>query len=228
MTDKINLNNLNEVVHDLKTPITSIMGFIELLQQSNHTEDERQEFYGIIAGESERLLRMVNDILYVSKSNMQNSDEKCNISIEIQKYVKELTPLAAKRNISIDINTNANNIYISIPENQIARILTNIIENAIKYNKDSGQVFIDVAEENGNVVIRIKDTGMGIDQEDLDKVFYKYYRSNASKQLGVEGSGIGLAIAKDIAESYNGKIEVTSEIGKQTEFTISFPIAQVE
>lgn len=233
MSDNLDLSSVTTIVHDLKTPITSIMGFIELLQKDDHDEEKRQSFYDIIATESSRLLKMVNDVLYVSrtseqklKDNKTENNESCNIGMQIHKYVKELAPLAEKRNINVDINMNESNIYVSIPESKVARILTNIIENAIKYNRESGKVFIDVSEEGSNVIIRIKDTGMGIASDELDKVFDKFYRSSSSKNI--DGTGLGLAIAKDIVESYGGEIKVESELGKCTEFMISLPISKFE
>ena len=146
MSDNLDLSSVTTIVHDLKTPITSIMGFIELLQKDDHDEEKRQSFYDIIATESSRLLKMVNDVLYVSrtseqklKDNKTENNESCNIGMQIHKYVKELAPLAEKRNINVDINMNESNIYVSIPESKVARILTNIIENAIKYNRESGK-----------------------------------------------------------------------------------------
>lgn len=112
------------------------------LEKNSHDEKTTQEFYDIIASESNRLLKMVNDILYTSQHPAEQptdvTSDMCNINIEINKYVKSLAPLAEKNNINIDINVNAKNIYVSMPEIKVARILTNIIENAIKYNKRKG------------------------------------------------------------------------------------------
>ena len=218
-------DNMEDIVHDLKTPITSIKGYMELLQQKLYNRKTREEFYSIIASETDRLLSLVNSILDTSKTEREKSG-KCNISIEINKYVKELSPLADKRNVEMNINVNSESIYVSIPENEIARVLTNIIENAIKYNKESGKIFISVYEENKNVFVKIKDTGIGIEKNEINKIFDKYYRSGISKKMNIDGSGLGLAIAKDITESYGGNIKVTSNQGGGTEFIVSFPISQ--
>ena len=198
----INGNNetskLNSIVHDLKTPITSIMGFVELLKQGKHDEKSVTEFYDIILSESQKLLKMVNDILYINKTREVSTS--CNLNIEITKHVKELTPLASKKSVEISINSSIADIYVSIPEDKISRILTNIIENAIKYNKENGKVFIDVSEEKSQVFIKIRDTGIGIPENEIDKIFTKYYRSSITKKLSVVGSGLGLAIANDIVE----------------------------
>lgn len=231
MTNKLHIDknnfNLTEVVHDLKTPITSIMGFAELLQQGSQSEDTKQEFYSIIFSESQRLLSLVNDLLTVSAEDIQPSVQKCNINIQINKYAKVLKPLANKKNIEIIVHSDNNDIYVSIPENKMSRILTNIMENAIKYNRESGKVYIDLSEINGKVFVKIKDTGIGIAETDIDKIFDRHYRSEASKKMNVEGNGLGLSIAKDITEEYGGSIDVSSKIGESTEFIVSFPSANI-
>ena len=224
--DKNNFN-LTEVVHDLKTPITSIMGFAELLQQGSQSEETKQEFYSIIFSESQRLLSLVNDLLTVSAEDIQPSVQKCNINIQINKYAKVLKPLASKKNIEIIVHSDNNDIYVSIPENKMSRILTNIMENAIKYNRESGKVYVDLSEVNGKVFVKIKDTGIGIAEKDIDKIFERHYRSEASKEMNIEGAGLGLSIAKDITEEYGGSINVSSKIGESTEFIVSFPSANI-
>ena len=222
-----NNSDIEEIVHDLKTPITSIIGFIELLQEGNQDEKTTREFYNIIASESTRLLKLVNNILVASKESRSVAAKSCNLSVEIQKFVKEIEPLAYKRNINVNIKVNSENIFVSIPENKVARIITNILENAIKYNKDYGQIFINLIEKENMAYIKIKDTGIGIAKNELEKVFDRYYRADSGKKLNIEGSGLGLAIARDIAESYGGNINVSSELGESTEFTISFPISKI-
>lgn len=222
-----NNSDIEEIVHDLKTPITSIIGFVELLQKGGQDSKTVNEFYDIIASESKRLLNLVNNMPNLSGKVPAKNSESCNLSVEIKKFVKELEPLADKRKIQIDIKVNSEEIYVSIPENKIARIITNIVENAIKYNKESGQIFINVTEKSNLAYIKIKDTGIGIAEDEIDKVFEKHYRADSGKKMNAEGSGLGLAIAKDIAESYGGNIKVSSKLGESTEFIISFPISRI-
>lgn len=226
-----NIDNLRDIVHDLKTPITSIKGFVELLLQSPQKPEVTKEFYNIILDESHKLLNMINEILYSCKNqdiNNINNSQEYNLNIQIGKYVKELTPLARKKNIDININSNSSDIYVSIPEDKLSRLLTNIIENAIKYNKEHGKVFIDINQEQDMVFVKIRDTGIGIPEEELDKIFNKYYRSSiVENDISFEGSGLGLAIAHDIVTDYNGTISVNSKLNEYTEFVISFPASQI-
>ncbi len=222
----INKSELDGLVHDLKTPITSIMGFVELLKQGGHDQKTTTEFYDIILSESQKLLKLVNDILYINKTG-ENKIDPCNLTIQLDKYVKELTPLANKHNVKICINSASSDIYVSIPEDKISRILINIIENAIKYNKEYGKIFIDIEEENKQVSVKIRDTGVGIPENELDKIFNRYYRSSVTKKMSVEGSGLGLAIANDIVKDYSGHIKVNSKLGEYTEFIITFPASNI-
>jgi len=223
------LDNLRDIVHDLKTPITSIRGFVELLLQSPQKPEVTKEFYNIILDESHKLLNMINEILYSCKThdvNNTNNIQDYNLNIQIDKYVKELTPLARKKNIDINISSNSSEIYVTIPEDKLSRLLTNIIENAIKYNKEHGKVFIDINQEENLVVVKIRDTGIGIPEQELDKIFNKYYRSSiVENDMSFEGSGLGLAIAHDIVTDYNGNITVNSKLNEYTEFVISFPVS---
>lgn len=220
--------DIEEIIHDLKTPITSIIGFVELLKKGGHDEKTVQEFYDIIDSEARRLLKLIDSMPRISlKANSAGASGICNLSVEIQKFVKELEPLADKRNIKIDIKVNSEEIYVSVPESKIARIVTNIVENAIKYNKESGKIFINLVEKSNLAYIKIKDTGIGIAENEIDKVFDRHYRATSGKKINVAGSGLGLAIAKDIAESYGGSIKVSSKLGESTEFIISFPISRI-
>ncbi len=220
--------DIEGIIHDLKTPITSIIGFVELLKKGGQDEKKIHEFYDIIDSESRRLLKLIDNIpRFPLKADPKAVSGSCNLSVEIKKFVKELEPLADKRNIKIDIKINSKEIYVSIPENKIARIVTNIVENAIKYNKESGKIFINLVEKGNLAYIKIKDTGIGISEDEIDKVFDRHYRATSGKQMNTEGSGLGLAIAKDIAESYGGNIKVSSKLGESTEFIISFPISKI-
>ena len=217
-------NNLKNTIHDMKIPITSIMGFVELLKKGTYNQKSQNEFLDIIYSESQRLLDLVEELLVSSDKDLLHPRlNKCNVNIQINKYVKALSPLASKKNVEIIFNVNSNDVYVSIPENKISRIITNILENAIKYNKEQGKIYINVTQKNDKVIIKIKDTGMGIAENELDKIFAKNYRSGSVKNLSIPGSGLGLSIAKNFAEEYSGSIDVKSKVGEGTEFTVCFP-----
>ena len=219
-------SSLSSIVHDLKTPITSIMGFIELLKEGNYDKNLTTEFYDIILSESQKLLDLVNEILQLNKDHELNSNTS-NLNIQINKYVKELTPLAHKRQIEILVSLPPEELWVFVPEEKVSRILINIIENAIKYNKENGKVFINIDKKDNTVFIKIRDTGLGIAETELSKIFSKYYRSTSIKHLPIEGTGLGLSIVKEIVEEYKGKIIVNSKLNEYTEFTIELPLSSL-
>ena len=216
-------SSLSSIVHDLKTPITSIMGFVELLKEGNYEKKFIMEFYDIILSESQKLLDLVNEILKLNKNSEINSTT-FDLNIQINKYVKELTPLAHKRLIEIFVSCPPKELWVSIPEEKVSRILINIIENAIKYNKENGKIFINIDEKDNKVFIKIRDTGLGIPESEIDKVFKRYYRSTLVQNLPIDGTGLGLAIVKEIVEEYGGNITVNSKINEYTEFIIELPL----
>lgn len=225
MENKIISNNsLSGIVHDLKAPITSIMGFVELLKEGNYDKKVTMEFYDIILSESQKLLDLVEEILQFNKKNeLDNSISSLNM--QVNKYVKELTPLAHKRHIEIFVSCPPEDIYVSIPKDRISRILVNIIENAIKYNKEYGKIFINIDSNNSTVFIKVRDTGCGIQQDEINKIFDKYYRSSSAKSSSVSGTGLGLSIVKEIVDAYKGNITVSSSVNDYTEFVIQLPLA---
>ena len=114
MNDNINeKSNIREIVHDLKLPITSIMGFTELLKKGSYDEKSKDEFFDIITSESQRLLKLIDEILKHPEINEEENQNKCNITIQVNKYAKAMSPLASKKNIEISLNINSNNIYVS-------------------------------------------------------------------------------------------------------------------
>ncbi len=225
MENKIISNNsLSGIVHDLKAPITSIMGFVELLKEGNYDKKVTMEFYDIILSESQKLLDLVEEILQFNKKNELDYNVS-SLNVQVNKYVKELTPLAHKRHIEIFVSCPPDDVYVSIPEDRISRILVNIIENAIKYNKEYGKIFINIDTSNSVVFIKVRDTGCGIPQSEMDRVFDKYYRSANAENSSVSGTGLGLSIVKEIVDAYKGKITVNSSVDKYTEFVVQLPLA---
>ncbi len=233
LTDLTEMNRLKKmrdefasnVTHELKTPLTSIIGFMELLKEKDRDEETRKYFYDIIYNEAQRLFSLIDDMLLLAQvENMNESalTQKCDIKSEIKESLSYLEILAKKRNITIEVNTE-NKLIIEASKVRIQQLLSNIIGNAIKYNIDNGKIFINAYRNRNKIIISIKDTGVGIAPENIDKIFERFYRSDTSRAAGTPGTGLGLAIVKDIITLYNGDIQVNSDIGKGSEFIITFP-----
>lgn len=216
----------SNVTHELKTPLTSIIGYIELLSSEERDAETRKYFYDIIYSESQKLFTLIDDMLLLSQvENMNDSSisQKCNVKKESLETIKNLAPLAEKRNIKIELSADSN-LTVGISDIRMQQLFSNIIGNAIKYNVDNGNIYINIYKERKNVIISIKDTGIGINPQNIDKIFERFYRSDVSRASGIPGTGLGLAIVKDIVKLYNGDIQVKSEQNKGSEFIVTFPL----
>ena len=216
------------VSHELKTPITSIRGFIETLK-SGEVEDEniQKRFLDIIDFESERLIRLVEDILILS--DLENNSKSVTIDkIEIKETLNEIisimTQLAMKKNIIISSDIQDDMLPLHFAKDKFKQMMINLIDNAIKYTPEGGKIKINAYQNNNQVEIEIKDTGIGIPKEDIPRLFERFYRVDKDRSRSAGGTGLGLAIVKHILELMNGKIKVESELGKGSSFILSIPL----
>ena len=220
------------VSHELKTPLTSISGFAEILKNGGTDEKTAKDFAGTIYEESQRMISLVNDIIKLSKL-----DEK-SISLEkepiellgLSKEIAKILSASAKaKNIKLDIHGDSGKIMGVQPV--IYEMIYNLIDNAIKYNVQNGTVEVTVKEENpekghtfGNkTVISVRDTGIGIPKNEQDRVFERFYRIDKSRSKELGGTGLGLSIVKHAAKFHDAAINLSSKEGEGSTFTITFP-----
>jgi len=215
------------VSHELRTPLTSIKGFIETLRFGNvKDETTRDKFLGIIEIETIRLNNLIEDILVLS-----DIEKIINVEIEKVEVLKSLNEvidmmLIKIENTDIEINTNINidtELCIDGNVNWFKQIIINLIDNAIKYNKENGKIIIEAYQEHKKIYITIEDTGIGINEKHLDRLFERFYRVDKSRSKIVGGTGLGLAIVKHALMNLNGSINVESKEEIGTKFTIQIP-----
>lgn len=212
------------VTHELKTPLTSISGFIETLQAGAINDPEISgRFIDIIAIETERLKRLIDDILTLSDIENRNQVNKTRINVKnsVESTVSFLKPIADERKIVL-ISEVAEDMVIEGDEDRFRQMLFNLTENAIKYSNESGRVWITGKTEADCNIISVKDEGIGIPAEHLDRLFERFYRVDKSRSRKVGGTGLGLSIVKHIAVLFGAKLEVESEVGKGSEFRVIF------
>lgn len=216
------------VSHELKTPLTSIVGFIETLKDgAAENEAIRNKFLDIMDIEAKRLTFLIQDILLLSEIENKNSvlkQEKIDVSKSIHEVNQFLEGLANQKSIKIveKVEENLPNIYGSI--GWFKQMLINLIENSIKYTPNGGEIRVIVYSERKNLIIKIIDNGLGIDKEHITRIFERFYRVDKARTRQIGGTGLGLAIVKHIVISFKGEIEVQSEINTGTEFKITLPI----
>lgn len=210
------------VSHELKTPLTSISGFIETLQSGAVNDPEaRDRFIDIIAIETARLKRLIDDILLLSdiESKMDNYDETVNVKSVTESVIMMLEPIARKKEITIH-NEVDKNFNIKGSNDKFKQMLVNLMENAIKYGEEGGNVWIKSKIVAFESIVIVKDDGIGIEAKDIDRIAERFYRVDRSRSKKVGGTGLGLSIVKHTAALFNGELVVKSEPGKGSEFSI--------
>lgn len=210
------------VSHELKTPLTSILGISDMLKNGMVNPDDVKGFAGDINREASRLINLVNDIIKLSELDEGNIGETETVDLRsiADEVVKRLDPVAEKEGISLSVT--GENTEISAGESLIFEMIYNLCDNAIKYNKENGSVAVNVGKREGAPFISVKDTGIGIAPEHTERVFERFYRVDKSRSKQSGGTGLGLSIVKHIAASLNGKITLESKLGEGTEITVVF------
>ena len=217
------------VSHELKTPLTSISGFIETLQGgAAETPAVRNRFLDIISIETSRLKRLIGDLLILSdieSGRVVDTVEKVNVNQAIDDVLTLLYNEISRKNIRIKKNFPIENIIMENGNmDRFKQMLLNIIDNAIKYSYENGCVELSLIKDKKKFSIIVKDEGIGIAEENLPRLFERFYRVDVSRSKKVGGTGLGLAIVKHIVLLYNGEIKVESEEGKGSTFRIILPL----
>lgn len=223
--DKIKADFISNVSHELKTPITSIRGFSELLLVRNEDSDEKTKKYlNVIYNESIKMKDTIEELLYLSNLQHEgnNKSSYCEFYFDdiVEEVVSDLRQLISEKQVSV--NVECDEIIYFEQEKLVYHMIKNLVENAIKYNKENGTVKISVRNEKRKVVLTISDTGIGIEQKHLDKIFDRFYRVDESRNRNTGGTGIGLNIVKQICKTINAKISVESVVDEGTTFTVVF------
>lgn len=213
--------------HELKTPITSIRGYIELLENGMATDENMKlEFMGRIKKEAQNMTELINDILMISRLETKEVEvirTDVRICSLINELIASLKPLAAENNITIEMSCKP--IVISANHGQMRELFNNLLTNAIKYNKPNGQVKVYVTTEGNDAIFIVEDSGVGIPEESRQRVFERFYRVDRGRSKKLGGTGLGLSIVKHIVNYYNGTIELDSKEGRGSKFTVRIPMS---
>jgi len=214
---------VNNISHEFKTPISSIRGFARRLKKYSLTDEQKNEYLDIIISESERLTRLSDNILLLSRlESTEKIIDKTEYSLDeqIRRTVLLLEPQLQKKQIEVDIDLEE--IYICADDEILNHLWINLLNNAIKFSPDGGTITIKLGVSGDSAVAVISDNGPGMSDEVKKRIFDKFYQGDQSRST--EGNGLGLPLVKRILELENGKIEVESEVGKGTGFKVSLPI----
>lgn len=225
--EKIRSQFVANVSHELRTPLTSIKGFVEtLLDGAIEEKDTARNFLEIINSEAERLSRLINDVLSLSKIETKRTEiEKIPLQIAdvINKVVALLSPIAQNKKIELSVDLSSALPIIEADEDMMGQVIINLTENALKYTPTGGQVQIKAIPFDNGVKIMVKDTGIGIPEKSLPRLFERFYRVDKARSREMGGTGLGLAIVKHIVEAHEGTIEVESQLNHGSVFSIYLP-----
>ncbi|EHN58509.1 MULTISPECIES: ATP-binding protein [Oenococcus] len=228
-------NFVSNVSHELRTPLTSVNSYIETLQEGALSQKEiATEFLGVAHDETQRMIRMINDLLELSRMDQGRTKmetEPVNFT-KFMNYVIDRFDVMFKQGHSMHANhtyhiirnyDQAKSTYVEIDSEKFIQVVDNLINNAINYSPDGGNVEVDIQETDRSIVLSVKDHGLGIPKKDLDNIFTRFYRVDKSRARKQGGSGLGLAISKEVVEALNGKIRVESTVDVGTTFFVTLP-----
>ncbi|MBI5888116.1 MAG: sensor histidine kinase N-terminal domain-containing protein [Deltaproteobacteria bacterium] len=214
---------LSDASHELRTPTTIIKSFCDVTLGRDRAGEEYKEAIKKIGETVNRMCDIINRILVVSRFDSKTVELK-PVRVDIKDVMKDVLRLmeSAANNKGVQIDLQGPNLSIRGDREGLTEVFTNIIENAVKYNRQNGNVDITIGEDAGTAVISVADTGIGIPDDELEKIFDRFYRVDASRGQTV-GSGLGLSIVRTIVEAHGGRIEVKSEQGKGSLFQVFLP-----
>jgi PAS domain S-box-containing protein len=226
---------VSTVSHELRTPMSSIIGCAEILADGMVGElaPDQQQMVDTIARNGDRLLALADDLLLLASFDHEPGPDQA-VPVDLRDVVEEsagaVAPMLATRDLHVGYTLPGSPALVSGDPHHLERALTNLVTNGVKFTPDGGRVSVEVAidEVAGLAVVTVADTGLGIPESDLDKVFGRFYRSADAQERAIQGSGLGLPIVKTIVESHQGQIEVSSRPGQGTTFTITLPLVRAK
>ena len=210
------------VSHERKTPLTSISGYAELIENGMASGDDTVRFAKEIHKSANRLLTLINDIIRLSQldSTPVTSFEKVDLYEVAQTSVDMLAMSASQHHVSLQFEGEKSIVYGN--KQMLEELVYNLCDNAIRYNVENGLVCVTVGEEDDNVFLSVRDTGIGISQENQERIFERFYRVDKSRSKQTGGTGLGLAIVKHIVAEHHAKLDIRSKEGKGTEIRVTF------
>jgi len=230
MTDELNTMEkmrqefVSNVSHEIQSPLTSIKGFARALQDNNLSEEKREHYLTIIETETTRLSKLSQNLL---KLTLLESEEYTpeRVTYRLDQQLKQIVlnsePLWAEKEIELDLDLEK--VHITADQESMSQVWINLIHNSIKFTPSSGTISIKLKEYETLVEVRIRDTGIGISEEQKQHIFERFYKADSSRNRAYGGSGLGLAIVKKVLDLHQGEIKVESEEGSGTEFIVRIP-----
>jgi two-component system phosphate regulon sensor histidine kinase PhoR len=225
--EKIRQDFVANVSHELRTPLTTIKGYAETLLDGALKEDVALQFVSVIKRHTDRLTKIVEDLLTLSTIESKEfhlKKERLSISELIRDAVDFVKEAADKKKISISEKETTSSLMVEADRNYLEQVLVNLLDNAIKYGREGGEIEISTAEKDQKEIeISVRDNGMGIPREDLPRVFERFYRVDKGRSQALGGTGLGLSIVKHIVQAHAGRVWAESQLGEGSTFYFTLP-----
>lgn len=219
------------VSHELRTPMTSIRGFIEGILDGTIPPENQNHYLSIVRDETNRLNRLVNDLLDLAKmesGEMSLNVTDFNINELIRKCVIKLETLLLQKELTVDADFEEESIFVTADKDAIERVLYNLIHNAIKFTPERGNIKLITGKQKGIVKVTVKDNGIGIDENEIDMIWDRFYKTDKSRSRDKTGTGLGLAIVRNIINEHGQNIWINSKVGEGTEFSFTLQEAVIK
>ena len=226
--DRIKSDFVSTVSHDLRSPLTAILGYVDLVERAGPLQDLQKSFLDRIQFSVHNITTLVDDLLNLGRieAGFDTRKEHVDLSIFIHQAIDELNPKFLQSKIKLKTNVPDTSKQIYASPIQMRQLLTNLLTNAVKYSEAETAISVTLQEKDDQLILQIADQGFGIPAVDLPYIFDKFYRSGNIIGTEIPGSGLGLAIVKSIVENHQGRIWVDSTMGQGSTFTIVFPISE--
>ncbi|MNI31140.1 Alkaline phosphatase synthesis sensor protein PhoR [compost metagenome] len=216
---------VSNVSHEVQSPLTSISGYAIALKQEDIPVKERRRYLDIIISEAERMSKMSDSLLKLSLLESQTQQMRLvtlSLDEQIRRVIVAIQPQWSARNIQFELNLRP--VILTADHDQLNQVWTNILGNSIKFSKDGGIINVSIKPDIKHVTVRISDTGIGISLEDQKRIFERFFKADRSHSRKYDGSGMGLAIVKQIVSLHQGDIRVESEPDQGTTVIVTLPI----
>jgi len=225
--EKVRKDFVANASHELRTPLTSIKGFVEALQDGAIDDpSQARQFLEIISRQAERMGKIISDLLLLSEiesEGFQLKLEEAALNDLIGEAVKPFRAQAESKNIVLELNLQEPEMVVKADRDKVSQVLTNLLDNALKFTSSGGRVAITAEDHKNEIVIQVKDSGIGIPSTDLSRIFERFYSADKSRSRELGGTGLGLSIVKHIVEAHGGKVWVESELNRGSVFYFSLP-----
>lgn len=213
------------LAHDLKTPLTSVVGYLTLLwDRPDLPSEDRKKFTGVALDKARRLEALLGEFFDISRMELQNEPQETGevqLTLLLEQVADEFYPILQEKQLTFDLSVEEK-LTVTGDGEKLARVFDNVLRNAVSYSTPGGQVRLDARRVDGQVTVTISNQGLGIPEGELANIFNKFYRLDAARSSATGGAGLGLAIAKEIVEHHGGTISAEST-GRETAFRITLP-----